>query len=273
MRQLFRIGEVAKLFGMNLRTLRYYDQIGLLVPIYTDPDTRYRYYSTEQFERLNTIRYLRAQGVTLEEVAAQLQRRSPEQVLDLFRRQQKVVARQIADLQAVQVRLGTRVGQIQDALRPDRLEAPWTQQRPRRPMVMLRSDLRAGDDLELPLRQLENSSGLGPGLFLGKVGLCAALEDLQAGRFGCYRSLFCLVEPGDGVAAPDALPAGTWAQLRFRGTHAAAPTHYKALLAWLTAQGLTPCGDAAEFTLVDYGLTDEIDQFVTELQIPVDGQC
>ncbi|MEG2097701.1 MAG: helix-turn-helix domain-containing protein, partial [Pseudoflavonifractor sp.] len=104
MRQLFRIGEVAKLFGMNLRTLRYYDQIGLLVPIYTDPDTRYRYYSTEQFERLNTIRYLRAQGVTLEEVAAQLQRRNPEQVLDLFRRQQKVVARQIADLQAVQVR-------------------------------------------------------------------------------------------------------------------------------------------------------------------------
>ena len=65
MKNLFPIGEMADLFGINIRTLRYYDEIGILHPETADPDTGYRYYSTRQFERLNTIKYLRALGVSL----------------------------------------------------------------------------------------------------------------------------------------------------------------------------------------------------------------
>ena len=32
MKELFTIGEMAKLFGVNIRTLRYYDEIGILCP-------------------------------------------------------------------------------------------------------------------------------------------------------------------------------------------------------------------------------------------------
>ena len=56
MNKLFTIGEMAKLFGINAKTLRYYDEIGLIRPEHTDPMTGYRYYSTGQFERLNTIK-------------------------------------------------------------------------------------------------------------------------------------------------------------------------------------------------------------------------
>ena len=59
-------GETASLFNVNIRTLRYYDKIGLLRPEWVDPDTGYRYYSTKQFERLNTILYLKALKVPLE---------------------------------------------------------------------------------------------------------------------------------------------------------------------------------------------------------------
>lgn len=58
-KKLFLIGEVAKMFHISMGTLRRYEQAGLLTPEYTDPDTRYRYYGTRQFELLNTIRYLR----------------------------------------------------------------------------------------------------------------------------------------------------------------------------------------------------------------------
>ena len=64
-KELFTIGEIGKLFHMNIRTLRYYDAAGLLKPEKTDPDTGYRYYSTKQFERLNTIKYLRALDLSL----------------------------------------------------------------------------------------------------------------------------------------------------------------------------------------------------------------
>ncbi len=57
MQDLFTIGEMARLFEINIRTLRYYDDINLLKPEFIDSNSKYRYYSTKQFERLNTIKY------------------------------------------------------------------------------------------------------------------------------------------------------------------------------------------------------------------------
>lgn len=58
-KKLFSIGDVARLFHISVSSLRHYENVGLLTPEYTDPSSGYRYYSVEQFEILNTIRYLR----------------------------------------------------------------------------------------------------------------------------------------------------------------------------------------------------------------------
>ena len=68
MKTLFKIGEIAELFHLNIKTLRFYDEIDLVKPEVVDPDTGYRYYSTAQFEQLNTIRYLRELDVPLNEI-------------------------------------------------------------------------------------------------------------------------------------------------------------------------------------------------------------
>lgn len=55
-KELFQIGDVAKMFHISVGTLRHYGKLGLLQPEYIDSETGYRYYSTRQFECLNTIR-------------------------------------------------------------------------------------------------------------------------------------------------------------------------------------------------------------------------
>jgi DNA-binding transcriptional MerR regulator len=40
---MFRIGEFSRIAQVSGRLLRYYDEIGLLIPIFTDPQTGYRY--------------------------------------------------------------------------------------------------------------------------------------------------------------------------------------------------------------------------------------
>lgn len=65
---LFSIEEGSKLFHISVSSLHHYENVGLLTPEYTSPDTGYRYYGTEQFEVLNTIRYLRALGMPLIEM-------------------------------------------------------------------------------------------------------------------------------------------------------------------------------------------------------------
>ena len=48
----YRIGEFAYLGGVSAKTLRFYDEIGLLRPASVDARTGYRQYRPEQLEEL-----------------------------------------------------------------------------------------------------------------------------------------------------------------------------------------------------------------------------
>jgi DNA-binding transcriptional MerR regulator/effector-binding domain-containing protein len=62
---MFSIGEFARLGGVSVRTLRHYDEIGLLRPATVDPDTGYRGYAAGQLGLLNRIVALKELGLSL----------------------------------------------------------------------------------------------------------------------------------------------------------------------------------------------------------------
>lgn len=47
MNHYFTISKFARLRGIDINSLRYYERLGILTPAYTDPHTRYRYYTAE----------------------------------------------------------------------------------------------------------------------------------------------------------------------------------------------------------------------------------
>jgi effector-binding domain-containing protein len=65
---MIRIGDFSRLSRVSIKTLRYYDEVGLLKPAYVDPSTGYRYYLYEQLPRLNRILALKDLGFSLEEI-------------------------------------------------------------------------------------------------------------------------------------------------------------------------------------------------------------
>ena len=60
----YSIQQLARLSGLTARTLRWYDQIGLLKPAHV-AESGYRYYGPAQVDRLQDILYYRALGVEL----------------------------------------------------------------------------------------------------------------------------------------------------------------------------------------------------------------
>jgi DNA-binding transcriptional MerR regulator len=66
---MFRIGEFSKIAQVSGRQLRFYEQIGLLKPEFSDPQTGYRFYTAAQLPRLNRILALKDLGFTLEEIS------------------------------------------------------------------------------------------------------------------------------------------------------------------------------------------------------------
>lgn len=64
----FSIREVSEICNIPSKTLRYYDEIGLVVPAFRDESSRYRYYGKDQIITLCIIRKLRKMGFGLKAI-------------------------------------------------------------------------------------------------------------------------------------------------------------------------------------------------------------
>ena len=96
-----KVGELARRSGVSVRTLHYYEEIGLLTPSEHTP-TGHRLYSVEDVKRLQQIVSLRQLGLSLSEIRVCLAARSfdPADVVDrhLARvRQQTELQRQLCE--------------------------------------------------------------------------------------------------------------------------------------------------------------------------------
>jgi len=275
MKTLFKIGEIAELFRLNIKTLRYYDEIDLVKPEVVDPDTGYRYYSTGQFEQLNTIRYLRELDVPLSEIHDFLHNRETEKMEQILQTQIAQVEQKQRDLEIVKKKLRSRILLIQDA-KSGKLNVPQIRQISGRKALLLRYAMSPDSDLEYPIRLLAKDIPTAS-VFLGKIGLSIDGANLRAGRFNAYDYIFLLLDPDENASRtgaenePEAveLRKGRYAVIRFRGTHKDAEKHYRKLMRFVKKEGYESCGHSLEITLIDAGFTTDEKQFVTEIQIPV----
>lgn len=271
MKDLFTIGEVARLFEMNIRTLRYYDEIGLLKPEHVDGATGYRYYSTRQFERLNTIRYMRALDMPLAQIAHFFAHREVDTVLSLFKEQRERVREKQELLGRIGKKIDARISQLEDAMQTV-YDSISVKEFPRREVAVLKKAIPVAADLEVPIRDLDSRNELADAIFLGKVGVSVSRADLLERRFDGFSSVFVVLEEGDTFEGEiKELPAGPYITVRFQGTHQESAGYYIRLLDELGREGYAVAGDSVEITLIDSGITGQLDKYVTELQIPVAG--
>lgn len=110
---MFRIGEFSLIAQVSGRLLRYYDEIGLLSPEYTDPQTGYRYYSARQLPRLNRILVLKELGLGLDQIARLLnQGASSEEIRGMLLLRKAQIAQTMQDDLAQLRLIETRLDQM-----------------------------------------------------------------------------------------------------------------------------------------------------------------
>jgi DNA-binding transcriptional MerR regulator len=102
---LVKIGEFARRAGTNLRTLRYYEEIGLLVPAHRSSGG-FRYYRPTDVHRLRMVQTLQELGLPLERIRDLLATRTAQanpasdlvQVRDALLEQDRLLAERLESI-------------------------------------------------------------------------------------------------------------------------------------------------------------------------------
>lgn len=84
----YTTGEIAKLCGVTVRTVQYYDDRGILIPSDLSEGGR-RLYSEEDLKRMKIICFLRELSIPINTIAKLLEEEHPEHVIDLLLQQQE----------------------------------------------------------------------------------------------------------------------------------------------------------------------------------------
>ena len=269
-RKLFQIGDVAKMFHLSVGTLRHYEQVGLLSPEYTDPDSGYRYYSVRQFEMLTTIRYLRALDMSLPDIQEFLKNRDTDVIVDKLRAQQRIIETKQAELSIINRKLENRIKQIENAGNSeiDKIEIVRL---PAFRDVIVRDLVRWNSYLflEPSIRQIELDQDV-PVSFLGKVGVGVSEENLISEKYDSYDLVFLTLDKEDEYEGDTVMtPSHDYARVRFNGSHGRAPEYYEKLLLFIKENNFEVCGSSREVTLIDNCITNDEKKFITEISIPI----
>lgn len=123
-REKMRIGELAEKAGVTTRTIRYYEDLGLLGPSQREGNG-FRYYGEAELGRMRKIDALKGLGLTLEEISsvidfyfadppARLQ--GKQKVLGLLEGHLKETDERLASLQQFRHELAANIQRIQQTL-------------------------------------------------------------------------------------------------------------------------------------------------------------
>ena len=269
MKEFFTIGEISKLFNINKKTLRYYDEIDLFKPSYVDKNNKYRYYSIDQFECLETIQYMKELGLTLNKIKYHLNTLNLNSIIDSLEYQNQIIEEKIAELKNMQLSINKKISQIKDATQLDILDQIREFDFNQRCVIEYREKI-SYKDVELLVRKLAQVSSYKVCLTYGDVGISVSKENLEKQLYEEYDSAFMMVE--EGLYEKELIkifPKAKYLSIRYNGYHEDAPKYYKKLRKYIDENNYEIIDDSIEIQLVDPSLITCESEMVTEIQIPV----
>ncbi len=270
---MIRIGDFSRLSRVSIKTLRYYDEMGLFKPVEVDRFTGYRYYSANQLPRLNRILALKDLGLSLEQIAQVLDEGvSPEQLRGMLRLKRAELQQHIIAEQARLARVEARLNAIElEGTMPD-YDVVIKQIEPQL-VAGVRDRLASYPEVSHLFPEvysyLARHGASGPDM----IGVAIWHdEDSKTGDIDGEAVVFLkhTVPEGDRVKVYE-LPGATMASVVHKGAFNRFSQAYEAVLNWIDANGYKIVGPNREVYLYcAQPVRQDDESYVTEIQFPVE---
>ncbi|HHL0968622.1 TPA: MerR family transcriptional regulator [Bacillus cereus] len=267
----FTIGEMAKMHNIAESTLRYYDEKGIFHPSIVDPQTNYRYYTIDQFSLLDTIKFLRQLNIPLKEIKKYIDERNPTYALNLLEKQQEMMRKKQREIEYALAKMEHRIHLIKKATKAE-TDRILIKKIPKRKITAIAVAPNTTDDMfDYYIHSLQkNMKQMDDSLFSGDIGVTISKKAFMQKEFQAYSSVFILLDymPYQ-VYSSDSIKAGMFACAYHHGSYEETGETYKKLMEYIDQEGYEISGDSIEIGLIDWSVTENPEEQVTEIQIPV----
>ncbi|MED0800173.1 MULTISPECIES: MerR family transcriptional regulator [Bacillus] len=272
LKELLSISEMAKLRRITAETLRHYDRVGLFKPAYIDPNTGYRFYSIYQYEVLGTIKELRQIGMTIEEIKFFLTERNTEKSIGILEEKHKLLQRNIKELIDLEKSINEKIENFhkvsEEGLFPG-IKIYSLEER-----FFITKNTKISNDLELSYGVIEIENMMlekAPLVASNRLGVLIEEEDLLSNHYSAPTTLIARTNhikdiPEEYVIR---IPKGEFVCLRHYGEIWDRTDSLTQLMAFIKEQDYKLAGSALQMVQVDISITDEPNEAMFEIQIPV----
>lgn len=243
-RETLSIKQVAELYGMTIATLYYYEHIGLFSP-QRNESNGYRYYSGEDFAHLSLIRTLHDMDVKLDEIKEYEQDHTLSRSISLLENELHAIDEEFARLHIRQNAVQSTLMRFAKTLARAPKEEIIDAKIPERPCFFVSDQVKDSENIPLLCVRALKTKGLAMNVFQMLPTFTVTTEPNEHGHFNGKR-LMLLSELPIG-SEDDAIPAGRYVSVTFRGSLQRTPEIYRRIVSYLDENDLEPLGDPVEF--------------------------
>jgi len=260
----YSIGEMSKLFGIPVTTLRHYHNKGIFKACYIDEESGYRYYSSEQFELLNNILNLRHGKVPLDKIKEYTEMGKLSSLKELFQEQKKELEKKIAELKKAEKSVEERLKYIEEVEGIEEFDRVVIKKRKAQKIFTVRKNFVDEEELELLVRELGRVSEFSYSLVLGNVGLFME----RNGEWSKYSGVYLKGEKlSKNLKGEEEQPEGEYISVYFRGVRDDSSRYYRMMEEYIEENGIEVEGPYYEMALVSNSPTSKEREYIRVIEI------
>lgn len=268
-KKTFKIGELAKLFGIGVDSIRYYEEVGILQPE-RNPENNYRLYTVNDVRRLTLIRELLGLSFSTEQIREYDKNRNIDTTLSLLNKELDIVDEEIKRLEGTKKSIENRINTITNLLLSRSDEEVRLLNIPERGCVMVNRHNLPDNYVDYYLIKYMQ----GHGTQVNTIGACDCYTlDLPGSNpeslYYKTKNVFFYAAYFPVEECNYFLPAGKYMSLIYRGDLTKTKKLMPKLFSYAEENGLTICGEPVEMCHIDDYETDDENEYIVELQIPV----
>lgn len=269
---LLSITQLAKLRKVTPETLRHYDRIGLIKPDYVDPDTKYRYYSIRQYEKLGTIRELRQLGMSLDDIVDYFTNRNLQKSTMILQKHQQTIRDEIKEKMLVYQTLRRKLRFLEELSSLPAMNVVFEQMLPERYMITFGEPAGGPRQHAFAITKLEaHLNETAPILASDRVGVYTNEAILQKSD-SCIPSSPMLLVEKDAIDSEfkKTIPAGLYLCMYYHnGKLEEYHESFEIIKDYIKKHRMRINGDIFQIYKLDVTLTSDRMETIMEIQVPV----